>query len=219
MRAVPSEPTVAPGARISDAVERSAPDAPHRLAPGGARRATAPPHFDAVYEENFDFVWRSMGRLGVASSAVEDAAQDVFVIAHRRLGDFEGRSSVKTWLFGIALRVARDHRRAARRRRDNGLVPEGDADPATVTDTSSPSPLESASRAEAVERLLAILGELDDDRRAVFILAELEQMSAPEIADAVGAPVNTVYTRLRAARRAFNEAVARYEARDAWRQR
>jgi RNA polymerase sigma-70 factor, ECF subfamily len=160
-----------------------------------------------------------MGRLGVAPSAVEDAAQDVFVIAHRRLGDFEGRSSVKTWLFGIALRVARDHRRAARRRRDHGLVPEGEADAATVVDTASPSPLESASRSEAVERLMAILGELDDDRRAVFILAELEQMSAPEIADAVGAPVNTVYTRLRAARRAFNEAVARYEARDGWRQR
>jgi RNA polymerase sigma-70 factor (ECF subfamily) len=174
--------------------------------------------FEAVYEDCFDFVWRSMGRLGVDPSAVEDAAQDVFVIAHRRLADFEGRSSVKTWLFGIALRVAHDHRRAARRKRSQGFVPEAEADTAAVADTTAPSPLESATRAEAVERLQTILGELPEDRRAVFILAELEQMSAPEIAEAVGANLNTVYTRLRTARREFNEAVARHAARDGWRQ-
>lgn len=182
-------------------------------------RPSAPPEFDAVYEEHFDFVWRSLRRLGVDPSAVEDAAQDVFIVAHRRLADFEGRSSVKTWLFGIALRVARDHRRTAQRKRSHGLLPEGEADTAAVADTSTPSPLESASRAEAVERLEAILGELDEDRRSVFILAELEQMSGPEIAEAVGANLNTVYTRLRAARRAFNEAVAQHAARDGWRQR
>jgi RNA polymerase sigma-70 factor, ECF subfamily len=181
-------------------------------------QAQVPPalDFETVYEEHFDFVWRSMGRLGVDPSAVEDAAQDVFVIAHRRLAEFEGRSSVKTWLFGVALRVAHDHRRAARRKRSQGFIPEADTD--SIADTAAPSPLDSATRAEAVERLKAILGELDEDRRAVFILAELEQMSAPEIAEAVGANLNTVYTRLRAARRAFNEAVARHAARDAWRQ-
>jgi RNA polymerase sigma-70 factor (ECF subfamily) len=184
-----------------------------------ARGAGASLDFDAVYEDHFDFVWRSMARLGVDPSAVEDAAQDVFVIAHRRLAEFEGRSSVKTWLFGIALRVAHDHRRAARRKRTHGLVPGGDDDTAAVADTASPSPLDLVTRAEAVERLQAILGEMDDERRAVFILAELEQMSAPEIAEAVGANLNTVYTRLRAARRTFNEAVARYAARDGWRQR
>ena len=83
--------------------------------------------------------------------------------------------------------------------------------------TSAPSPLESASRAEAARRLGAILDELDEDRRAVLILAELEEMSAPEIAEAVGAPLNTVYTRLRLARRDFDEAVARHAARDGWR--
>jgi len=179
----------------------------------------APPDFEAIYHDHFDFVWRSMGRLGVDPSAVEDAAQDVFVIAHRRLASFEGRSSVKTWLFGIALRVARDFRRAARRKRSQGFVPEGQADTSTVPDADAPSPLDAASRGEAVERLRAILAELDEDRRAVFILAELEQMSAPEIAEAVGANLNTVYTRLRAARREFNEAVARHAARDGWRQR
>lgn len=190
-----------------------------RARPEAPAQAPAALDFEAAYEAHFDFVWRSMGRLGVDPSAVEDAAQDVFVIAHRRLADFEGRSSVKTWLFGIALRVAHDHRRAARRKRSQGFVPEAEADPTQVADAAAPSPLESAARAEAVERLQAILGELDEDWRAVFILAELEQMSAPEIAEAVGANLNTVYTRLRAARREFNEAVARHAARDAWRER
>lgn len=190
-----------------------------RARPEGELRAAPAPDFEAVYQDHFDFVWRSMGRLGVDPSAVEDAAQDVFVVAHRRLAAFEGRSSVKTWLFGIAIRVARDHRRAARRTRSHGIVPEGEADTAAVADTAAPSPLEVATRAEAVARLEAILRELPEDRRAVFILAELEQMSAPEIAEAVGANLNTVYTRLRAARREFNEAVARHAAHDAWRQR
>ncbi len=98
-------------------------------------------------------------------------------------------------------------------------MPEGEADTANVADPSAPSPLESAARTEAVGRLYAILAEMDEERRAVFILAELEQMTAPEIAEAVGLNVNTVYTRLRAARREINEAVARHQARDAWRQR
>ena len=149
----------------------------------------------------------------------EDSVQETYVRAWRAFSRFEGRSSVKTWLFGIALRVARDHRRAARRKRSRGLVPEAEADTDDVADTAAPSPLDSVTRIEAVERLEAILGELDEDRRAVFILAELEQMSAPEIADATGTNLNTVYTRLRAARRDFNEAVARHAARDAWRQR
>jgi len=201
MSAVPSQPSLAPAR------------------PEARTRPPAELDFEAAYEAHFDFVWRSMSRLGVDPSAVEDAAQDVFVIAHRRLAEFEGRSSLKTWLFGIALRVAHDHRRAARRKRGQGFIPEAEADTASVADTAAPSPLESAARAEAVLRLEAILGELDDEKRAVFILAELEQMSAPEIAEAVGANINTVYTRLRAARREFNEAVARYAARDAWRQR
>ncbi len=212
MSPVPSVPSLA----------RARPEAPAQPGheEGRAARPAGPAlDFETVYEAHFDFVWRSMGRLGVDPSAVEDAAQDVFVIAHRRLAEFEGRSSVKTWLFGIALRVAGDHRRAARRKRSQGFVPEADADTDAVPDTEAPSPLDAATRTEAVARLQAILGELDEDRRAVFILAELEQMSAPEIAEAVGANLNTVYTRLRAARREFNEAVARHAARDAWRQR
>jgi RNA polymerase sigma-70 factor (ECF subfamily) len=177
----------------------------------------SPLDFDALYDEHFDFIWRTMGRLGVEAAAVEDATQDVFVVVLRRLAEFEGRSTIRTWLFGIALRVARDHRRAAARRASHGIVPEDEA-AAVVPDTEAPSPLDAATRSQAVARLHAILAELDEERRVVFILAELEQMSAPEIADVTGANLNTVYTRLRAARRGFNEAVARLAARDAWRQ-
>src|SRR5262245_51753387 len=69
-----------------------------------------------VYETQFDFVWRSARRLGVASLHVDDVVQEVFLVVFRRLAEFEGRSSLKTWLFGITRRVVRDHRRSARRK-------------------------------------------------------------------------------------------------------
>ena len=76
------------------------------------------PTFREVYEEHFRFVWRSLRRLGVPESDVADAVQDVFLVVHRRLGDFEGRSKVSTWLYGISLRVARDRKRSAFVRRN-----------------------------------------------------------------------------------------------------
>jgi RNA polymerase sigma-70 factor (ECF subfamily) len=184
---------------------------PHTLAPASARTGL---RFADVYESHFAFAWRSVRRLGVEESAVDDVVQEIFVIVHRRLDDFEGRSSLKTWLFGIVLRVVRDHRRAVRRKSPRSA---GDAD--TVEADIASDPHERALKAEAARVLHAILDELDDEKREVFVLAELEQMSAPEIAEAVGAPLNTVYSRLRAARQAFEAGVARHRARDGWRLR
>lgn len=164
--------------------------------------------FTSLYEEFFEFVWRSVRRLGVPERALDDAVQDVFIVVHRRLGDFEGRSSIKSWLFGIARRVAHDHRRRASRKDRGESLPEAIADP------YAPSPLESAARAQAVALLHALLDSLDDDKREVFILAELEQMTVPEIADAISVNLNTAYSRLRAARRAFEQAVHRHQARE-----
>jgi RNA polymerase sigma-70 factor (ECF subfamily) len=133
-------------------------------------------------------------------------------VVHRRLSDFEGRSSIKTWLFGIVRRVVHDHRRSKQRK------------PATPTEdfegiaADASTPYESTEKAEAVRLLHALLGELDDERREVFVLAELEQMSAPEIAEATATNVNTVYTRLRAARKDFEASVARHRARTARRE-
>lgn len=174
--------------------------------PASERCDPNPLEFDAVYEAHFDFVWRSLRRLGVREAALDDAAQDVFVVVHRRLREFAGRSSLKTWLFGIALRVARHHRRTAARR-------DADALPDSVADLHSPTPHECAAQAEAVRVLHALLDQLDDDRRAVFVMMELEQMSAPEVTEALGIPLNTVYSRLRLARRDFEAALARHHAR------
>jgi RNA polymerase sigma-70 factor (ECF subfamily) len=177
---------------------------PHGPAGEDLRRT---PELEAIYDEYFDFVWRSLRRLGAPESLLEDALQDVFLVVHRRRADFEQRSSLKTWLFGICLRVASDYMRRGRQRRWAPELVE-------VADPQAPDPLEQAARSEAVEFLDAQLQALDPDKRAVFILGELEGMSGPEIAQAVGANVNTVMSRLKAARAHFEAAVRRHQARD-----
>jgi RNA polymerase sigma-70 factor (ECF subfamily) len=183
-------------------------------APAAAQHAAEELTFAAVYEEHFPFVWRSVRRLGVSGSVVDDIVQEIFVIVHRRLGSFEARSSVKTWLFGIVRRVVRDHRRTLRRKSPWGA---GAADVEAVAAADAQGPHEQAAQAEAARVLHEVLDELDDEKREVFVLAELEQMTAPEIAAAVSVPLNTVYSRLRIARQEFEGAVARRRARDGWR--
>ncbi|MGO8993657.1 MAG: RNA polymerase sigma factor [Polyangiaceae bacterium] len=181
---------------------------------------TDQPRFEEVYGEHFPFVWRSVRRLGVDSSAVDDVVQEIFLVVHRRLAEFEARSSMKTWLFGVVLRVVRQHRRTLRRKPAQlGGGAAMDPDVERVRDTAERGPHERAAEREAVRTLHAILDELDDDKREVFVLSELEQMTVPEIAEAVETNVNTVYSRLRAARRDFDQAVLRYRARDQWRER
>lgn len=167
------------------------------------------PAFDEVYERNFEFVWRSLRRLGVASSALDDAAQEVFLVVHRRLPEFAAQSSLKTWLFGIVLHVAQRAARTAARRRtaelpEHELVARGG------------TPQDEVQRREAIKLLYSLLEQLDADKRAVFVMAELEQMTAPEMAEVLGAPLNTVYSRLRAARRDFEAALKRWRARPGW---
>lgn len=179
---------------------------------------SAPSHgaelvFDRVYREHFAFVWRSARRLGVGDASLDDVVQEVFVVVHRRLADFEGRSSLKTWLFGITLRLVRDHRRAMKRR-----APASDRELETVA-AEQPDPSENAQRGEAVRMLHAILDQLEDEQREVFVMAELEQLTMPEIASAIGINVNTAYARLRLAREDFDRAVTRQSARDEWRMR
>src|SRR5258708_23415591 len=99
-----------------------------------------------IYERYGDFVWRNLRRLGIGEEAADDALQDVFLVVHRRLADFESRSSVKTWLFGIVLRVAQTHLRTARRRRVH--VDEQ----AAFIDLESVAMSESDGPAEAVAR-------------------------------------------------------------------
>jgi RNA polymerase sigma-70 factor (ECF subfamily) len=169
--------------------------------------------FEAVYREHFAFVWRGARRLGVREAALDDVVQEVFVVVHRRLDTFEGRSSLKTWLFGITLRVVRDHRRSVRRNET-----AGDVDPDALRAPGG-GPEAHMEKAEAVRLLHAILDEMDDERREVFVMAELEQLSMPEVSEALAINLNTAYARLRTARQIFEQAVARHRARDGWRLR
>ncbi|MBK6697594.1 MAG: sigma-70 family RNA polymerase sigma factor [Myxococcales bacterium] len=146
-----------------------------------------------LFREHGPFVWRVLRRLGVSENDTADACQEVFVVVHKKLAEFERRSSVRTWLYGIAVRVASDHRRRVRRRRE--LVT--DVPPELLTDES---PDDTAMMREARALLDGILDTLDDDKRAVFVLYEIEQLAMNDVATAIGCPLQTAYSRLHAAR-------------------
>ncbi len=145
------------------------------------------------------YVGRSLRYLGVPEADLEDAAQEVFVVVHRRLGSFEGRSSLRTWLYGVCVRVASARRRRASVRYES-VVP---APPEVAT---APAQERHVERGEARDRLLAVLDRLDEDKRAVFVLYEIERQPMQEIATALGCPLQTAYYRLHAARKAVVEA-------------
>ncbi|MEO7096863.1 MAG: RNA polymerase sigma factor [Polyangiales bacterium] len=154
--------------------------------------------FDEVYSANIAYIWRVLRTFGVAEAQLEDAAQDVFVVVHRRLGEWEGRAAITTWLFAIARRVASAHRRKTTGDRTEELT----NDLADGTDTFA-----AMSRAQAAATVMAILDRMDEDKRIVFALVELEQLSVPEVARMLDLKLNTTYSRLRLARVAFEAAV------------
>lgn len=161
---------------------------------------------DAVYRAHHAFVWRTVRHLGVDPDRIDDAVQDTFLVVHRRLGEFEGRAALRTWLFEIARRVAGRYRRTAAREAPRRCeVPEL---------TTGERPDEDLARAEAAEILQEFLDELDRDKSVVFIMAELEQRRAPEIAEALALNLNTVYARLRAARQLLDRKIQRLQARE-----
>jgi RNA polymerase sigma-70 factor (ECF subfamily) len=167
-------------------------------------KAADPRAFDAVYEECLDFVWRTLRSLGLRDPALEDAIQDVFLVVHRRLGDFEARSSVRTWVYGIAVRVARDHRRHERRK---GGLEVLDFEPVD----RAPGPHEHAAKAEALAELARVLEALEEGKREVFVLADVQQLTAPEISEVLGINLNTAYSRIRVARQEFKAAFERLQ--------
>ena len=153
-----------------------------------------PPAFAQVFEAHAPTVWRALRRLGVPESDVEDLCQEVFVVVHRKLPSFEGRSALSTWIYGICVRVASDHRKRAhvRRERPTDEVPEG---------RQSAPQIAELEREQARRMLDRALAELDEDKRAVFVLYEVEELTMAQVADAVGCPLQTAYSRLYAARK------------------
>jgi RNA polymerase sigma-70 factor (ECF subfamily) len=147
----------------------------------------------------------------VDESAVDDVTQDVFVTVYRRLGDFEMRCSPKTWVFSIALGTVRNYRRSRKRKDAASPLSSHVANAELVPDRGA-DPMEQASRAEAGRIVHRLLEQLDEEKAVVFVMSELEGMTVPEIADLVGANINTVYSRLRAARKEFDLALSRLRA-------
>jgi RNA polymerase sigma-70 factor (ECF subfamily) len=162
------------------------------------------PGFEPIYAEYFRSIWRTLRRLGVSPAHLDDAAQDVFVVVHRRLPEFDGRS-LRGWLYAIAVRVASDYRRGAGRQRTlplDGSLVDPAADPGRTSELH-----------ESVRLFHALLRELSEPKRTAFVLSELEELSVPEIAEALGENLNTVYSRVRAARAEFDAALRRERAR------
>jgi RNA polymerase sigma-70 factor (ECF subfamily) len=164
----------------------------------------------SIHEENADFVWRMLQRMGVRDADVEDQLQEVFVVVHHRLHTFDGSARMTTWLFGICTRVAAAYRRRAYRRREevvadvpeDGRVDEGDPEHAVIA-------------LQARARLLGILDLMDLEKRAIFVMFELDEVPCEEIAEMLGVPVGTVHSRLHAARKDFQAALTRFSAREA----
>lgn len=175
------------------------------MSAGDARLAapapTEVPDFTALYRAQLNYVWNSLRRLGVADRDLEDACHEVFLVVHRRLGDYDPARPLRPWLFGIALRVASQFRRGAARR------PALPGDAQLPADASGPSPEATMMRHQTLQLMHAALAHVDEDARAVFILHDLDEVSVPDAATALGIPLNTAYTRLRRARLAVNALV------------
>jgi RNA polymerase sigma-70 factor, ECF subfamily len=153
-----------------------------------------PPDFAAIFREYAPFVWRALRRLGVSERDAEDVLQEVFLVVHRKLSSFQARSSLRTWVYGICVFKALDHRRLARVQREvmDCGVPDRAGDPTQE---------HSVELGRARAKLDALLEQLDDAKRTVFVLFEWEGLSMQEIAELMGTPVQTAYSRLYAARR------------------
>jgi RNA polymerase sigma-70 factor (ECF subfamily) len=172
---------------------------------GAARPVDSEDRLRQLIDAHFDFIWRSLRRLGVSRADSDDGAQRVFVVASRRLGDIEPGKE-RAFLFSTAYRIAREMRRASARRPEAPLEDTDLADPA-------PNPEQFADRREARALLDDVLDALPLESRTVFVLFEMEELSMPEIALLLDIPVGTAASRLRRARELFRTAAARVRAR------
>jgi RNA polymerase sigma-70 factor (ECF subfamily) len=169
------------------------------------------PSFREIHDQYFGFVWRYAANRRVPPMAIDDVVQEVFFVVYNRLASFEGRSSLRTWLAGIAHNVVRGYLRKPGNRAAGDYL--DDEEQLLAHDVS---PAEALERKSALELLDRMLDKMSDVQREVFILCEIEQLSGVEIAEVLGVNENTVRTRLLAARKIFNAGVARSQASQKW---
>ena len=170
--------------------------------PGEVDAVSPHPPLHELFREHAQFVFRVLRRLGVTEAEVEDVCQEVFMVVHRGLPQFAGRSTLRTWIYAIALRRASNHRNRAFRRYERAT-----ATPPDLGSAADPAQALEQSRTRAV--LDELLGGLAEDKRQVFVLYELEELSMREVAEIVGCPLQTAYGRLYAARRELQELARR----------
>jgi RNA polymerase sigma-70 factor, ECF subfamily len=157
-----------------------------------------------LFDEHAEHVWRVLRRFGVAEADVEDVVQEVFLVAHGRLPEgLEGRG-VRTWLYAVARRCAAGYRRKAHRKREVPMATPPEANGAV----GGVGPLDARRALDLVD---AVLADLSEEHRAVYVLYEIEELSMAEVAEAVSCPLKTAYSRLYAARSAVREALAGYQ--------
>jgi RNA polymerase sigma-70 factor (ECF subfamily) len=184
-----------------------------RLAPEPRAEAGAPlPTFADVYREYASFVFRSARALGVRPSAVDDIVQEVFVVVHGQFESLEDPAKLRTWISRVTVNVVRHHRRTLARKSPHDRAGHEPSDPDELP-AGGLDPYEAVARGERARQLQRLLDSLDDAKREVLVLAEIEQLSVPEIAEILGLKVNTAYSRLRLAREAFDAALVRDRAR------
>lgn len=166
----------------------------------------APADFAQLYRQHADFVWRLLHGLGVADAHRDDVFHEVFMVVHRRLADYDGRASLTTWLFGITRNLVLHHRRShARHLRRLQVAPE----PAPA-----PAPDDLIAHAQARALIDRFLATLSDDHRVAFVLSEIEGLRVPEIAEQLGVNLNTLYSRVHAARKQFAQFLAQARQAD-----
>jgi len=176
---------------------------------------TGIPDFDTIYEAHVDFAWQIVRRMGVSAADADDVVQEAFVIVHRRLAAFEGRAAIKTWVFKILVHLVRHYWRR-QQRRPGDRAGEDAAEMHTLV--AEHDPTVALEKLEALRILDRLLAELDVDKREVFVLAEIEQMTVAEIAEIIEVNANTVASRLRAARQEFQKAALRFRTHELGRQ-
>jgi len=165
------------------------------------------PQFEAIYQQYFDFVWSSVRRLGVGGDSMDDVVQEVFIVVNSRLHTVQHPESLRSWIYGIVRRTVSGHRRTHRAKVARELVV------ANAGSRPAPTPLDLTEQAGELKLLNKLLAGMDEGKREIFLLVELDEMSVPEVAEALEIPLNTAYSRLRAARQAFEDALARHSLR------
>jgi RNA polymerase sigma-70 factor (ECF subfamily) len=173
-------------------------------------RSTVLPSFRAVYDEYFDFVWRCACRLGVPMDAIEDVVQETFMVVHARLGTLRSPEALRSWLYSVVRRTVSNYHR---KRYAQSAREDHETDLDRNEGIMLPSPLDLAVLSDDVKLLWSLLAELEPSKREVLVLVALAEMAVPEVAEALGIPPGTAYSRLRAARFEFQEALARHVAR------